>query len=261
MRMLTVSRIDPRKGLRVLPEAVRLLRRCAASTSRSTSSGRPSGGPAKTSGAPSRDAATRSASADRVSLLGAVPLDQLAAALSRLRPLRAADAAGRRHSARAARGDGGRSAGRDDARRRHSEPGDARAQRAAASTRPSADAVADAVARLVARRRAAAAADRATATRRRARITLEAQAARMMRDVSARLGLHVAAAGDGAGRVSAWWRRRRSLFRAAVAERRRRRARGGADSERARRDALGPIDVSVQREGPYLAEVDRRRSR
>ena len=77
VRMLTVSRIDPRKGLRVLPEAVRLADR--SRHRRHARHRRADGGAAGRGRARQRlrEAARRSASADRVSLAGPVPLDRL----------------------------------------------------------------------------------------------------------------------------------------------------------------------------------------
>ena len=77
IRLLTVSRIDPRKGLRVLPEVVAPLRRARLRRRRSTSSARRSARPARTSARRSRRGAARWGVGDRVRLLGAVPLDQL----------------------------------------------------------------------------------------------------------------------------------------------------------------------------------------
>jgi glycosyltransferase involved in cell wall biosynthesis len=76
VRLLTVSRIDPRKGLRVLPEAVRRLADRGVDVTLDIVGG--------TVGAPGEDersaiveAARSLGVADRVSLAGPVPLDQL----------------------------------------------------------------------------------------------------------------------------------------------------------------------------------------
>ena len=131
IRLLTVSRIDPRKGLRVLPEAVAILVREGTDVTLDIV------GPAVGRiGEEERDAIREDATAHRrrrsrrAARSGAARLAD--AALSRLRRLRAADASGRRHSARAARSDGRRPAGRDDQRRWYSQPGARRRQRAAA---------------------------------------------------------------------------------------------------------------------------------
>ena len=119
----------------------------------------------------------------RESLVGPVPLDRLLPLLSRLRRLRAADAARRGHSARAARSDDGGPARRHDARGGHSEPDHARESTACWSTSQRRQAVADAVARIVADaplRRRLIANGYETARGH----TLEAQAARMMRGVA-----------------------------------------------------------------------------
>ena len=50
------------------------------------------------------------------------------------------------------------------------------------------------------------------------------------------------------------------LFRAAVAERRRRGTGGGSHPESPARRSMGTVDVPVQRDGPYLDELDRRSS-
>ena len=108
IRLLSVSRIDPRKGLRVLPEAVALLAAGGCDASLDII------GPVV--GAPGEDGARR----DRDALAGepggcrsrvaARPgsARSTAASLPRLRLLRAADPAGRGRSARAARSDGRR---------------------------------------------------------------------------------------------------------------------------------------------------------
>ena len=186
VRILTVSRIDPRKGLRILPEAVRLLFDAGIDVALDIVGG--------TVGRPGEDerhaiveAARTRGVADRVSLVGAMPLDRLLPAyrdydifvLPTLpgegipRVLLEAMAAGL--PVVASRVSGIPSLVTDDVNGLLIEPS-------------SASAVADAVARLV----------RDGPLRRQlishgydtARVhTLEAQAARMMRDVSARLGL------------------------------------------------------------------------
>ena len=76
VRVLTVSRIDPRKGLRVLPEAVQLL---AASGIDATLDivGPAVGRPGEHEQAAILDAAARLGVGDRVSVLGPIPLDHL----------------------------------------------------------------------------------------------------------------------------------------------------------------------------------------
>jgi glycosyltransferase involved in cell wall biosynthesis len=76
VRLLTVSRIDPRKGLRILPEAVRLL---ASSGLDATLDlvGPTVGRPGEDERAAILDAATRLGVSHRVSVVGAVPLEQL----------------------------------------------------------------------------------------------------------------------------------------------------------------------------------------
>jgi glycosyltransferase involved in cell wall biosynthesis len=76
VRLLTVSRIDPRKGLRVLPEAVALLAEdgCEASVD---IIGPVVGAPGEQERAAIAALARDLAVADRVSLVGPVPLDRL----------------------------------------------------------------------------------------------------------------------------------------------------------------------------------------
>jgi glycosyltransferase involved in cell wall biosynthesis len=76
IRLLTVSRIDPRKGLRVLPEAVALLAEegCEASVD---IIGPVVGTPGEDERAAITSLAEGHAVADRVSLVGPIPLDQL----------------------------------------------------------------------------------------------------------------------------------------------------------------------------------------
>ena len=76
MRILTVSRIDPRKGLRVLPEVVRRTAR-RGFDGRWTSSDPRSGDRVKSSGTPSSATPKTGASPSTCALLGPVPLDQL----------------------------------------------------------------------------------------------------------------------------------------------------------------------------------------
>jgi glycosyltransferase involved in cell wall biosynthesis len=186
IRILTVSRIDPRKGLRVLPEVVRLL------VDRDVDAtldiiGAPVGAPGEEERLAIEDTARALGVANRVSLLGAIPLNQLLPryraydvfALPTLpgegipRVLLEAMAAGL--PVVTSRVSGIPSLVTHDANGLLVES-------------PSAAAVAEAIGRLVRdgvlRRRIIAhgyAAARAC--------TLEGQAARMMRDVSARLGL------------------------------------------------------------------------
>lgn len=76
VRMLTVSRIDPRKGLRVLPEAMRALVDRGVNTALDIV-----GGPVGAPGEEERGAIAATARtlgvADRVSFLGPIPFDQL----------------------------------------------------------------------------------------------------------------------------------------------------------------------------------------
>ena len=76
IRLLTVSRIDPRKGLRVLPDMVRLLvdRGCDAALD---IIGPVVGAPGEAERAAIGDAARSGGVADRVRLVGPVPLDRL----------------------------------------------------------------------------------------------------------------------------------------------------------------------------------------
>jgi len=76
VRMLTVSRIDPRKGLRVLPEAVRLLADAGIDAALDIVGG-PVGAPGEDERRAIVDAANAHRVADRVSLLGPVPLERL----------------------------------------------------------------------------------------------------------------------------------------------------------------------------------------
>ena len=77
MRVLTVSRIDPRKGLRVLPDAVAALVDARHRRDGSTSSGRPSARPGEDERRRSSSEAARLGVGDRVGVVGAVPLDRL----------------------------------------------------------------------------------------------------------------------------------------------------------------------------------------
>src|SRR5262245_55589006 len=74
--MLTVSRIDPRKGLRVLPEAVRLLADAGIGAELDIIGG-PVGAPGEDERRAILAAANTCRVADRVSLLGPVPLERL----------------------------------------------------------------------------------------------------------------------------------------------------------------------------------------
>jgi glycosyltransferase involved in cell wall biosynthesis len=76
VRMLTVSRIDPRKGLRVLPEAVRLLVDRGVDATLDIVGGTV-GGPGEEERRGIAEAARTLGVSDRVSLAGPVPLDQL----------------------------------------------------------------------------------------------------------------------------------------------------------------------------------------
>jgi glycosyltransferase involved in cell wall biosynthesis len=76
VRLLTVSRIDPRKGLRVLPEAVARLAEAGCEASVDII-GPVVGAPGEEERAAITSLAEEWAVADRVSLIGAVPLDQL----------------------------------------------------------------------------------------------------------------------------------------------------------------------------------------
>jgi glycosyltransferase involved in cell wall biosynthesis len=76
LRALTVSRIDPRKGLRVLPHAVRLLVDAAIDVTLDIV-GPVVGRPGHDERAAILDEAARRGVGDRVSLAGAVPLDRL----------------------------------------------------------------------------------------------------------------------------------------------------------------------------------------
>ncbi len=76
VRMLTVSRIDPRKGLRVLPEAVRLLIDRGIDATLDIVGGTV-GRPGEDERGSIAEAARSFGVADRVSLAGPVPLDQL----------------------------------------------------------------------------------------------------------------------------------------------------------------------------------------
>src|SRR5260370_27812518 len=74
--MLTVSRIDPRKGLRVLPETVRLLVDRGVDATLDIVGGTV-GGPGEEERRGIAEAARTFGVSDRVSLAGPVPLDQL----------------------------------------------------------------------------------------------------------------------------------------------------------------------------------------
>jgi glycosyltransferase involved in cell wall biosynthesis len=76
VRMLTVSRIDPRKGLRVLPETVRLLVDRGVDATLDIVGGTV-GGPGEEERRGIAEAARTLGVSDRVSLAGPVPLDQL----------------------------------------------------------------------------------------------------------------------------------------------------------------------------------------
>ena len=76
VRLLTVSRIDPRKGLRVLPEAVRRLVDRGVDVTLDIVGGTV-GGPGEEERGAIVDAARRLGVADRVLFAGPVPLDQL----------------------------------------------------------------------------------------------------------------------------------------------------------------------------------------
>jgi glycosyltransferase involved in cell wall biosynthesis len=76
VRMLTVSRIDPRKGLRVLPETVRLLVDRGVDATLDIVGGTV-GGPGEEERHGIAEAARTLGVSDRVSLAGPVPLDQL----------------------------------------------------------------------------------------------------------------------------------------------------------------------------------------
>jgi glycosyltransferase involved in cell wall biosynthesis len=123
VRLLTVSRIDPRKGLRILPDVVREI------VSRGFDATIDIVGPAV--GAPGeaeREQIVNDAPlgvGDRVRFVGPAIAQPADAALQGLRPVRAADPSRRRDPARAAGSDGRRSAGGDDARGRDSESRDA----------------------------------------------------------------------------------------------------------------------------------------
>ncbi len=134
IKVLTVSRIDPRKGLRVLPEAVSML--AAQGRDVSLDIVGPTIGQI---GDTERDAivadAQRRGVSARVTSDRCDPSRSVAADLSPLRPVRAADPAWRRHSARADGGDGGRAPGCHHRRVRHRVAGPARAERAAAEGR------------------------------------------------------------------------------------------------------------------------------
>ena len=76
VRILTVSRIDPRKGLRVLPEAVRLLVDSGIDAALDIVGGTV-GGPGEDERSAIVGAARTHRVADRVSLVGSVPLERL----------------------------------------------------------------------------------------------------------------------------------------------------------------------------------------
>ena len=185
VRALSVSRIDPRKGLRVLPRAVRLLVDAGIDITLDIV-GPTVGRPGEDERAAIVDEARRSGVADRVSLPGAVPLDRLLPMYAGYdlfvlptlpgegipRVLLEAMSAGLPD--------------RHDARCGNPEPGDARGQRAARRSNRPADAVAGAMARLIgdaASQAGLIANGYATARTH----TLETQAARMMEIVSSSL--------------------------------------------------------------------------